>query len=198
LSASSFCADGQPTLLVYGDSLVAGLGLPLRQAFPARLEAHLLADGYNVRVINAGVSGETTTGARTRLEWTLLQNPDAVILESGGNDILRGIDPALTRQNLEAILKTLRARHIPVLLSGIRPFPDPEGKHGAAYRKLYADLARRYASIYDPFFLEGVAGNQALMQDDGLHPNARGVEVIVKRLAPPAENLLGRKRKTDP
>ncbi|RMD65309.1 MAG: arylesterase [Alphaproteobacteria bacterium] len=177
--------SGTPlTLLAFGDSLIHGYGLRAGETFPERLEAALRAKGYNVRVVNGGNSGDTTAAGLARLDWMLAEKPDMVLLELGANDALRGLDPDRTYANLDAILRRLKVAGIPVLLAGMK-----------APRNLGADYARRFDAIFTrlarvhdvplyPFFLDGVALDPALNQDDGLHPNAAGVEVIVARILP--------------
>lgn len=180
-------------IVAFGDSLTAGYGLPQDQAFPSLLAARLKHDGYDVEMQNAGVSGDTTSGGLARLDWTLRGHPDLVLLELGANDALRGIDPKLTRANLDAILARLAGRHIKVLLIGMKA----PGNWGPGYQKsfdaIYPDLARKYGVPLYPFYLDGVALDEKLNQGDMLHPNAAGVAVIVGRIAPVVERLLGGK-----
>ncbi len=183
-------ASGETRLLVFGDSLTAGFGLRARDAFPARLEAALKRDGLAVKVINGGVSGDTTAAARARLKWALRTKPDAVIIELGGNDALRGVDPATTEANLEAILARLDALNIPVLLCGMYAPPNMGRDYGRRFNAIFGRLAERYGLLFYPFFLEGVAMKPALNQRDGIHPNGRGVGVIVERLLPYARELV--------
>lgn len=180
-------------LLVFGDSLVAGYGIPYDQAFPAQLEKKLQAGGDNISVINAGVSGDTTSGGLTRLEWTLEQKPDYVILELGANDMLRAIDPAITRDNLQKILSILKARQIPVLLAGMKAAPNLGPGFMNAYSSMYKSLAKDYGAVYYPFFLDGVLTEPSLMQEDGLHPNAAGVAKIVDNILPRVKELIAAK-----
>lgn len=181
---------GTKTIMAFGDSLTAGKGLPLAEAFPARLEARLKEKGYDVRVVNSGVSGETSSGGLARLEWTLQQKPDAVILETGANDMLRGVDPAVTRGNIAAILKTLKERKIPVLLTGMKAFSNLGPDYKARYERIFPALAQEYGAALYPFFLDGVALRPGLLQGDGLHPNAAGADAIAEKIAPYAEKLL--------
>lgn len=171
-------------ILAFGDSLSAGYGLSEADSFPGQLEAHLRARGYNVSVRNAGVSGDTTAGGRARLAWTLAEPVDMVLLELGANDGLRGIDPAETRRNLDAMLAELRKRDIPVLLTGMLAPPNLGPEYGAEFNAIFPELARQYEVAFYPFFLDGVAAQADLNQGDGIHPNARGVARIVERLAP--------------
>ncbi len=177
-------------LLAFGDSLTAGYGLPEADGFVARLEAALAARGHAVEVINGGVSGDTTAGGRDRLEWALGDDPDAVILALGANDGLRGLDPAVTRDNLASMLATLAARDLPVLLVGMLAPPNLGPDYGARFDAVYPALAEEWGVPLYPFFLEGVATDPALNQADGIHPNAAGVEVIVEAMLPAVEALL--------
>jgi len=187
---SLYAAAGEKKLLVFGDSLTAGLGVPYDKAFPAQLEKRLRAEGYAVTVINAGVSGDTTSGGLTRLDWTLAQKPDFVIIELGANDMLRAIDPALTRDNLQKMLDTLQQKQIPVLLAGMKATPNLGEKYVTDFDGIYPALAKKYPVVYYPFFLDGVALHRDLIQDDGLHPNAAGVAVIVDKMLPSVKILL--------
>ena len=184
-------APAEKVILAFGDSLTAGYGIRLDLAFPSQLERALRAKGYNVRVKNGGVSGETSTGGLERIGWTLQQGkPDFVILELGANDMLRATDPRLTRQNLSHILKKLKEAKTPVLLAGMKAFPNLGEKYAGAYAKIYAELAKEYDVRLYPFFLDGVALEAEFLQDDGLHPNAAGIAEIVKRITPAVEELL--------
>lgn len=185
-------AEAATRILAFGDSLTAGLGLAPQDVFPVRLAARLKADGYAVEVINAGVSGDTTSGGLARLDWSLADHPDVVLLELGANDALRGIDPTLTRSNLDTMLARLTAAHLKVLLIGMKA----PGNWGTDYQKsfdaIYPALAKKYGVPLYPFFLDGVALDETLNQADGLHPNQAGVEVIVARMTPVIEGLLGK------
>lgn len=180
---------GGVTILAFGDSLTAGYGLQPGQAFPDRLEAALRAQGLDVRVINAGVSGETTGGGLRRLEWVLQAEVDAVILELGANDALRGLAPRQARKNLAAMLDILQERGLPVLLAGMRAPPNLGRAYVEAFDAIYPELARQYGVPLYPFFLDGVALRPHLNLPDGLHPNAAGVERIVANILPYAERL---------
>jgi acyl-CoA thioesterase-1 len=194
-SSSARPDDGRPVKIVaFGDSLTAGLGLPATAAFPARLQRALISKGLAVDVINAGVSGDTSTDGLARLDWSVPDDADAVILELGANDALRGIDPKLTRAALGAILRRLAARHVPVLLAGMRAPPNMGADYTQAFDAIYPDLAAAYGVLFYPFFLDGVAAERGLNQGDGLHPTAAGVDVIVERLLPQAEALIARVR----
>jgi acyl-CoA thioesterase-1 len=177
-------------LLVFGDSLVAGYGLPHDQGFEAVLAAALKADGRDVVILDGGVSGDTTAGGLARLDWSLADKPDAVLLELGANDGLRATDPAETDRNLSAIMDKLAAAHLPVLLTGMEAPPNLGAAYGAQFRAVFAKLGQRPGVIFDPFFLTGVAGDPALVQDDHLHPNAAGVRKEVARIKPLVERLL--------
>ena len=177
-------------LLALGDSLTAGYGLPEPQAFTTQLQAALRAKGYQVTIINAGVSGDTTAGGLSRLDWALADKPDAVLVELGANDMLRGLDPAAARRNLDGILKRLAADKLPVLLAGMYASPSLGRTYADQFNAIYPDLARTYDVQLYPFFLDGVAADAALNQGDGIHPNAAGVKVIVERITPYVARLL--------
>ena len=177
-------------LMVIGDSLTAGFGLPAEQAFPAKLEAALRQKGHAVTVLNAGVSGDTSAGGKARIGWALADKPDGVILELGANDGLRGIDPKELHANLAAILDTLRARGIPVFLAGMVAPPNLGEAYGKEFRAVYARLAQEFQVPLQPFFLDGVAMKRDLNQADGIHPNAAGVEVLVGNIVPLLEPWL--------
>ena len=186
---------GRPVKIVaLGDSLTAGLGLPADAAFPARLERALAQKGIAAEVVNAGVSGDTTADGLSRVDWSVPDDTDAVILELGANDALRGLDPAQVRANLDAILKRLTARKLPVLLAGMRAPPNLGADYAKAFDAIYPDLAGAHGALLYPFFLDGVAAERSLNQGDGLHPTAAGVDVIVERMLPLVEELVGRAR----
>jgi acyl-CoA thioesterase-1 len=185
-------AAGTVTLVVVGDSLSAGYGLAGTDAFPVKLEAALRNKGYDVSVENAGVSGDTTAGGRARLAWALGGNPNAVILELGANDALRGLAPEKAYENLAAMLLELQEKNIPVLLAGMKAPPNMGDEYGREFDAVYARLSEQYDVIYYPFFLAGVAGNPALNQDDGIHPTPGGVDVIVENIMSDVEKLLAR------
>jgi acyl-CoA thioesterase-1 len=180
-------------LLALGDSLTAGYGLPAGQGFVPRLEAALRARGRAVQVLDGGVSGDTTAGGLARLDWALADRPDAAIVELGGNDGLRGLEPRQTGANLAGILDRLAARGVPVLLAGMLAPPNLGADYGREFAEAFHRLAReRPGVVFYPFFLEGVAAEPALNQPDRIHPNARGVEEIVRRILPAVEALLDR------
>lgn len=192
-------------LLVLGDSLAAGYGLPHKDGFESQLADALQAHGYDVRILDGAVSGDTSSGGRARLDWILgapegasggASGADAAIVELGGNDGLRALDPKDTATNLAAILKALAARHIPVLLSGMYAPPNFGAAYERQFRAVFDGLGRQPGVLYDPFFLQGVAANPKLNQADGIHPNAAGVKIIVARLLPLVERLLAEVPKT--
>jgi acyl-CoA thioesterase I len=177
-------------IVALGDSLTAGLGVDPKDAFPAKLEAALKAKGYDVSVLNAGVSGDTSGAALDRLDWAVPENADAVIVTLGANDALRGIDPKQTRASLDAILSVLEGRKLPVLLAGMRAPRNLGADYAAAFDPIYADLAKAHGALLYPFFLDGVAAVANLNQPDGMHPNAAGVDAIVAGILPKVEELL--------
>ena len=177
-------------ILAFGDSLSAGYMLPDAAAFPSVLQRVLRAKGQDVTVINGGVSGDTATGGLARLDWTLGDGADAVILELGANDMLRGIDPVVTKQALSDILARLQAKHIKVLLAGMRATPSLGKEYGARFGAIYPALAKQYDVPLYPFFLDGMVGDDSQKLQDGVHPNARGVETIVTHILPSVEALL--------
>ncbi|MBV8790445.1 MAG: arylesterase [Pseudolabrys sp.] len=196
-AALSGVANGQqsvnskPTKLVaFGDSLTAGLGLPQAASFPAKLEAALLAKGHKVEVVNAGVSGDTVADGLARLDWSIPRDADAVIIELGANDALRGLDPKATRAGLDEIVKRLRQRNVAVMLAGMYAPRNLGPDYSAQFDPIYPDLAKAYDLPLYPFFLDGVATDPKLNQADGLHPTAAGVDVIVARILPTVEALL--------
>ena len=183
---------GKPIkMVVLGDSLSAGLGLSAAAAFPARLKESLKIKGIGVDMINAGVSGDTSSGGRDRLDWSVPEGTDAVILELGANDALRGTDPKVTRAALTDILARLKARKVAVLLCGMLAPPNYGSDYSARFNAIYPDLAKSFGVPLYPFFLEGVAADARLNQADGLHPTAEGVDVIVKNILPAVEAFLG-------
>ena len=189
----SVAAQGKPlTILAFGDSLVAGFGLGSADGFTAKLEAALKAKGVNARIVNGGLSGDTSAGGLARLDWALEPKPDFAIVELGGNDGLRGLDPAQTRANLDAILTKLKAKGVPVLFAGMLAPPNMGPDYGKTFNALYPELAKKHAVLFYPFFLDGVAANPALNQADGIHPNAKGVDIIVERILPLVLKLIGK------
>jgi acyl-CoA thioesterase I len=192
LTGSAPAADRVLKIVAFGDSLTAGLGLPAGAAFPARLEAALKAKGHAVAIVNAGVSGDTAAGGLGRLDWSVPDDADAVILELGANDALRGVDPKLTKAALDAILGKLDARRVPVLLAGMAAPRNMGADYVRAFDAIYPALASTHRVVFYPFFLEGVATDPKLNQGDGLHPTAAGVDVIVARILPSVEALIAR------
>ena len=186
-------AQGQPIRLVaLGDSLSAGYNLPQEAAFPTVLERALKAKGYKVEVANAGVSGDTSSGGLDRLDWSVPDGTDGVILELGANDMLRGLDPAGTRKNLETIVERLKSRNIPVMLAGMVASRNLGPAYVQKFDSIYPDIAKTHDLVLYPFFLDGVAGDRSLNLPDGLHPTAKGVEIIVERILPSVESFLAR------
>ncbi len=183
--------------MAFGDSLVAGYGLKTEDAFPAQLEAKLKAEGLAVKVINAGVSGDTSSDGLNRLEWNLAHvKPGYVILIMGGNDMLRAIDPAITRANLQKMMNILKSHHIPVLIAGMKAFTNLGPQFATAYASMYKDIAGKDGAVLYPFYLDGVAMKPDLNQEDGIHPNKDGVAVIVDRILPDVKKLLAQKGST--
>ena len=178
-------------LVVLGDSLSAGLGLPEAAAFPARLQKVLRDKGVNIDISNAGVSGDTASGGRDRLDWSVPEGTDAVIVELGANDALRGLDPAVTRAALTDIVKRLKARGIAVMLCGMVAPPNYGSEYAARFNTIYPDLAKAFDVPLYPFFLAGVAADRKLNQADGIHPTAEGVDIIVNSILPNVETFVG-------
>ena len=171
-------------ILAIGDSLTEGYGLEEADAYPALLQQRLLADGHRYKVINAGISGETTSGLRSRIDWAITLAPDIVIIETGANDALRGIDPALIKGNIEAVILILKERNIPIILAGMRIYKNLGPGYANTFENIYPDLAKAHDLIYMPFFLKDVAGNPGLNQRDGMHPTAEGYRIISKNIYP--------------
>lgn len=189
-------AQNRPIKIVaFGDSLTAGYRLAPDQAFPIRLAAKLKAAGHDVTVANAGVSGDTTAAGLARIDWAVPDDTDAVILELGANDALRGLAPAEARKNLEAIITRLKAKGAEVLLTGMRAPANYGQDFVAAFDPIFPDLAAKHDLLLYPFFLDGIALDASLNLDDGIHPNARGVDVIVERITPKVEELIARVKK---
>ncbi|MGX1307659.1 acyl-CoA thioesterase-1 [Amorphus suaedae] len=180
------------TIVAFGDSLTAGYQLGPDEGFAERLQAKLAERGQDVRIVNAGVSGDTTSGGLARLDWSVPPDADGVILELGGNDALRGIDPGTTEANLDKMLTQLSERAVPVLLAGMLAPPNMGPDYEAAFNPIFKRLASRHDAIYYPFFLDGVAGNPEYGLGDGIHPNAKGVDVIVDKILPSVEKLIAR------
>jgi len=191
LSAMAFPAFAEPLKIVgFGDSLMAGYGLGPGEGFTDKLQAALRADGRDMTVENAGVSGDTTSGGLSRLDWSVPDGTQLVILELGANDMLRGVAPVLVEKNLNAMMARLKARDIPVLLAGMRAAPNLGPAYGEAFNSIYPRLAAKYGAPLYPFFLDGVAGNPSLELEDGMHPNAKGVEKMVEAILPTVETVI--------
>ena len=192
ISAPSGQAAEPARVVALGDSLTAGYGLQQGQDFVSQLQAALIADGVSVKIENAGVSGDTSAGGKARLEWATAGDPKPrlVIVALGGNDLLRGIDPATTKANIDAILKDLKARDIPALLVGMKSPTNLGPLFQGKFDKIFPDLADEYDVPLYPFFLEGVAMTRSFNQDDGIHPNVEGVALIVKNMLPAVKDAL--------
>jgi acyl-CoA thioesterase-1 len=191
LAAASPVLAGEPVkILALGDSLTAGYGLAEGDGFTVKLQKALKDKGYDVQVINAGVSGDTTAGGRARLDWALGDQPQVAVVELGANDGLRGLDPASTRENLDAILTTLKDRKIPTLLAGMYAPRNLGREYGDRFNAIYPDLAAKHDVPLYPFFLDGVAMDPKLNQEDGMHPNAKGVAIVVDGILPHLTRLI--------
>ena len=193
-SGSGSKAETQKPLhiVAFGDSLFSGYGLRSSQAFPAQLQKELKARGHNVVVANAGVAGDTTSDGLKRLAWAVPDNTDAVILEFGANDALRGMDPKQARGNLEKIIAALKKRNIPILLAGMLSPANWGDHYSDDFDAIFPELAREHELVFYPFFLDGVALDAKLNLDDGMHPSGKGIAEIVKRIMPSVEQLLAR------
>jgi acyl-CoA thioesterase-1 len=194
MTGAANAADRTMKVVAFGDSLSAGYQLPASAAFPAQLEKALKAKGVAADIANAGVSGDTASGGLARLDWSVPDGTDAVILELGANDMLRGIDPKITRKALEGIVRRLKARHIEILLCGMLAAPNLGADYAKAFNSIYPDIAAANDLLLYPFFLDGIVSDPKLQQSDGMHPTAAGVAVIVKRIMPKVEALLARVR----
>ena len=197
LTISPACA-APIKLVVLGDSLSAGLGLSAADAFPAKLQKALNDKGIDVDIVNAGVSGDTASGGRDRLDWSVAEGTEAVILELGANDALRGTDPAVTRAALSDIVGRLKARGIAVLLCGMLSPPNYGHDYADRFNTIYPDLAKSFDVTLYPFFLDGVAADKTLNQADGIHPTPQGVDIIVRNMMPTVEAFLGPLRGQQP
>lgn len=184
-------ARARPQVVFLGDSLTAGLGLPVEESYPSLIQARLDAEGYDFEVINAGVSGDTSAGGLRRLDWVLDGPAKVLVVALGGNDGLRGIDPGELRRNLTAIIEAGRARGLTVVLAGMEAPPNFGADYTARFREVYQDLAREYDLTFIPFLLQGVAGDPALNQADGIHPNRRGAEIVAETVWRALEPALG-------
>jgi acyl-CoA thioesterase-1 len=194
LAPGAAAAERPVRIVALGDSLTAGFGLPASASFPAKLAAALKTAGHPVEMINAGVSGDTASGGLARLDWSVPEGTDAVILELGANDMLRGIDPKITRQALDEIVRRLTARKIAVLVAGMRAIPNLGIDFRQDFEAIYPEIAAKYGALLYPFFLEGIAGEARFNQGDRLHPLASGIDVIVASILPKVEELLTRAR----
>jgi acyl-CoA thioesterase I len=192
--ASAEAKDAPVRIVALGDSLTAGYMLAARDAFPAQLERKLKEAGLDVEIANAGVSGDTTAGALARLDWAVPDGTEAVILELGANDALRGLDPAKARRNLGAIVRRLKDRGIDILIAGMLAPGNLGEAYAASFNAIFSELAQEHGVLHYPFFLQGVAMRSKLNLGDGLHPNAQGVSVIVEGIAPKVEELIARVR----
>ncbi len=185
----------EKVILAMGDSLMAGYNLPPNASFPAQLETWLREQGADVRVLNSGVSGDTTASGRSRLDWSLASvpggKPDLFILEFGGNDMLRGIDPRVTRANMDAILEKLNGLNIRVLVMGMQAPPNMGAEYRREFNAIFPELAEKYDAELYPFYLEGVAAIPSLNLEDGLHPNEQGIEIMVENSGPMILDLIG-------
>ncbi len=191
LLAGAVAASAEPYKVVgFGDSLMAGYGLDAGQSFPEKLEKALRAKGHDVVIVNAGVSGDTTSGGLARLDWSVPEGTRLVILELGANDMLRGLDPNLTEKNLDAMLSRLKDRKITILLAGMRATPSLGPEYLAEFDAIYPRLAEKYDVALYPFFLDGVAADPALLLADHMHPNAAGIDRMVERALPAVEKVI--------
>jgi acyl-CoA thioesterase I len=195
LPAPATAADQPVRIVAFGDSLTAGYGLARDLAFPVKLGHALAARGLMVEISNAGVSGETMSDGLARLDWSVPEGTDAVILELGANDMLRGLDPQVTRKALEQILSRLEERHIAVLVCGMLAARNLGEDYARAFEPMFPELAAAHHDLLYPFFLAGVAGDRTLNQRDGLHPNPAGVDAIVARILPKVEELVAQVRR---
>ncbi len=191
-AAPALAGDRPVRIVAFGDSLTAGYGLPAQAAFPVKLERALKAKGYAVEIVNAGVSGDTAARGLARLDWSVPEDTDAVIVELGANDMLLGLDPRVTRNALAEIVRRLTDRKLPVLLAGMRAAPNLGSAYGSEFERIYADLARESGVLFYPFFLDGIVTHSRFNLQDGVHPNAAGIDAIVERILPQVEELIAR------
>jgi acyl-CoA thioesterase I len=190
VSPAADAADRPLRIIAFGDSLTAGYGLPASASFPAQLQKALETTGRKIVIENAGVSGDTTQAGLDRLDWSIGDGIDGVIVELGANDALRGLDPAQTRSALDQIIVRLKARKIPLMLAGMRAPPNMGADFQQRFDSIFPDLAREHGLILYPFFLDGVAGRRELNQNDGIHPTADGIKLIVERILPSVERFI--------
>jgi len=196
LTGATQAADRPLRIVAFGDSLTAGYGLSAGAAFPVVLENALRGRGHAVTLVNAGVSGDTSTGGLDRLDWSVPEGTDGVILELGANDMFRGTDPAVTRRALETIITRLKERGIPVLLAGMYASRNMGAYYVARFEAVYKDLAAKYDLVFYPFFLDGIAQDKRYNLADGVHPNEAGVRTVVERILPSVETFLSRLRRS--
>ena len=189
--AGTAAKSGPIRIVALGDSLTAGYGLPPHAAFPAQLTSLLQSRGHDVEVSNAGVSGDTTAAGLKRLDWSIPDDADAVIVELGANDALRGMPPSGARANLDTILTRLKSRGLDVLLTGMAAPRSMGRDYRQEFDRIFSDLSAKHGTLFYPFFLEGVAADRGLNLDDGMHPNAKGISVIAGRILPKVEELIG-------
>lgn len=194
LPIAASAAERSIKIVALGDSLTAGYQLPASAAFPAQLEQALKNKGIAVEIANAGVSGDTSSGGLARLDWSVPEGTDAVILALGANDMLRGIEPKVTRAALDEIIGRLKARGIEVLLSGMLAPPNLGPDFARGFNAIYPELAAKHGLVFYPFLLNGVAANAALNQRDGIHPTAAGVAAMIASILPKVEELIARVR----
>jgi acyl-CoA thioesterase-1 len=194
MPARAAAVDRPVKIVALGDSLTAGYNLPASAAFPAKLEKALKAKGLAVEITNAGVSGDTASGGLARLDWSVPDGTEAVIVELGANDMLRGVEPAVTQKALEEIVRRLTERRIPVLLAGMRAIPNLGIDYVSGFEAIYSELAAKYDLLIYPFFLEGIVGEAQFNQRDGLHPTAAGIDKVVAGILPKVEELVARAR----
>jgi acyl-CoA thioesterase-1 len=189
-SSAAVADDNRPRIVAFGDSLTAGLGVAAEEAYPARLQRRLDEQGLRYRVINAGVSGDTTAGGVRRVDWVLKSRPDLVILELGGNDGLRGLNLDETKANLERIIKRCQDASVTVILAGMKLPPNYGGEYTKGFEAIYPALAKQYRLTLIPFFLDGVAGSASLNQADGIHPTREGYRIIADKVMETVKPLL--------
>jgi acyl-CoA thioesterase-1 len=189
--ALSAAARAEPYRIVgFGDSLMAGYGLDAGESFPEKLEKALRARGHDVVIANAGVSGDTSSGGLSRLDWSVPDGTRLAILELGANDMLRGVEPEITERNLDAMISRLKEKRVAVLLAGMRAAPNLGPDYQAAFDAIFPRLAAKYGVALYPFFLDGVAADPAYLLDDGMHPNASGIDRVVERILPEVEKII--------
>ena len=197
MAAAASASAAPIKILAFGDSLTSGYGLPPGEGFTDQLGQALRDQGVKATVINGGVAGDTTADGLSRLDWSLADDPTVVIVELGGNDALRGLDPAATKKNLDRILTRLQQQHRGILLAGMLAPPNLGSDYSASFNPIFPDLARQHDVTLYPFFLDGVAGNPTLVQADGIHPTADGVAIIVQRILPSLHEAIDKARDTD-